>query len=81
MKNIRETVENFKTKSEYGFTSKETEELLKSFPNINMEKFNSALMGNTCMVVDEEIITYPCDIITAIRCGVENRDMSISEFD
>jgi hypothetical protein len=81
MKNTRETVENFKTKSEYGFTSKETEELLKSFPNINMEKFNSALGCHTVMIIDGEIITYHCDIITAITCSVEDRDINISEFD
>jgi len=81
MENIRDKVNNFKTKSEYGFTSKETEELLKSFPNISMDKFNSALDCHTVMIIDGEIITYHCDIITAITCGVENRDTNIYEFD
>lgn len=71
----------YPTKSEYGFTDKEIKELLTLFPNINMEKFNDALMGNTCMIIDNEIITYHCDIDKAIRCGVENRNLTQAEWD
>lgn len=71
----------FKTKHKEGFTNKEIEELLKQYPDINMEKFNDAMMGNTCMMKDGELINYPCDVEKAIRCGVENRELNSFEWD
>ena len=79
--NIQETVETFKTKNTEGFTNPELGELLKQFPGMNMDKYYSAMTGNTCMMIDGEMIFYHCDIITAIRCGVENRDIRLSEWD
>lgn len=79
--NIHDIVYNFKTKNEQGFTKSEIEELLKEFPNINMEKFSNAFIGNTCMLIDDEIITYHCDVEHALYCGIENRDLNIWEWD
>jgi hypothetical protein len=78
---IEQKVLNYKTKHEEGFMDSEVEELLKEFPEINMEMFNEALWGNTCMVIDEKIINYHCDIIKALRCGVENRKLRFEEWD
>ena len=79
---IRKLVNEYKTESQYGFIQKELDDLLTQFPDINMKKFNDAMMGNTCMMNDrDEIINYHCDVVTAIRCGVENRDMYQHEFD
>ena len=80
-KSIEDVVNGFKTKHKRGFTKNEIRELLKDYPNINMDKFNSALMGCTGMLIDGEFITYHCDIITALRCGIENRDMYFWEWD
>jgi len=55
--------------------------LLKDYPNINMDKFYDALMGIICMVKNNEIITYHCDIEKALRCGIENRNLNIWEWD
>ena len=86
--NIRDTVYNFKTESEYGFKDHEMNELLitqiiKCYPKFNMQKFDKAFMGNTCMrdVNDGKFIYYHCDVLTAIRCGIEDREINISEFD
>ena len=68
MKNIKEKVYNFKTKYKEGFIQSEIETLLKDYPKINIEKFNNALMGNTCMLINDEIITYHCDIEKALLC-------------
>lgn len=64
-----------------GYTQEEMDELLKKFPDINMEKFDKALMGNTCMLVEGETIRYHCDILKALRCGIENRDLHLWEWD
>lgn len=80
--NLRDLVYNYETESEYGFTDNEMKELLKQFPDINMDKFNSTMRGNTCMMNDKnEIINYHCDVLTALRCGIENRNMEWYEFD
>lgn len=78
---IRKIVEEFPTDSEVGFTNQEIDLLLEQFPNINMEKFESALTGITCRSVDGVDRIYPCDIIAALRCGTENRDIRGIEFD
>ena len=81
MENIREKVYNFKTKNKEGFIQSEIDTLLKDYPKINMDKFNNALMGNTCMMIDDEIVMYHCDIEKALRCGVENRNLRNLELD
>jgi len=82
MKDLHKIIYEYPTKSEYGFTQKEIEELLKKLPKINMDKYNSAMMVNTCMLNEnKEMINYHCDVYTAISCGLENRDMNWFEFD
>jgi len=81
MENLKDKVYNFKTKNKEGFTNKEMETLLKDYPNIHMDKFNNAMMGNTCMIIDEEIINYHCDVLSALRCGLENRNLRYYEWD
>lgn len=78
---IRKIVMEFPTDSEWGFTDWEIEKLLEQFPGINKDKFDSALGGITCMTVDGKPRIYHCDIITALRCGLENRNIRGIEFD
>lgn len=82
MKNtIEETVKSFKTNSEFGFTNEEIVELLKLYPTVDIEKFNNALVGITCMVIEGEMIIYHCDVISALYCGLENRELRSWEWD
>lgn len=74
-------VYEFNTKSEYGFTWIEIEELLSEYPDVDMEKFNDAMMGNTCMMEGGWIINYPCDVLLALNCGIEQRKQKIWEWD
>ena len=76
-----EKVHTFKTKHKEGFTQLELSILLTSYPGIDMEKFNNALMGNTCMGIDNQIIYYHHDIEKAIRCGMEKRNLTQEEWD
>jgi hypothetical protein len=80
-KSIEKIVENYPTQHEYGFLWQEIEDLLTNFEGIDMRKFDDALRGNTCMVIDGKIITYHCDLVLAINCGIEKRDININEFD
>lgn len=79
--NVQHIVHNYPTKYERGFTSTELNELLVQY-GINITEFFYRLgIGHTCMVIDGNTIRYHCDIITALRCVIENRDMTLDEWD
>lgn len=81
-KELSGLVYNYPTKHKEGFIATEEKDLLSKFPNINMEKYNNAMTGNTCMLNEEDgIIMYHCDILKALNCGIENRDLTIYEWD
>jgi len=79
--NIKHMVYDYPTKSEEGFTQAEINSLISWFPTINTEKFDDAMTGNTCMMINDDIIHYPCDVYKALRCGLEGRDLTLAEFD
>jgi hypothetical protein len=75
-------VHNYPTEHKMGFNEKEIKELLDYFLDINRDKFIEALRGNTCTLNDKnKIIMYHHDISTAVKCGLENRDRTFSEWD
>lgn len=74
-------VYSWPTKYYEGFTDSEIKELLAKFPDIHKDKFDKALIGNTCVVVDSMVISYHCDILKALRCGIENRNLTMFEWD
>ena len=79
---IENILNNYKTKNKEGFIKSEIDEILKEFPDINVEKYNDAMMGHTCLISkDDEFIFYLTDFRTALYCGVENRDMTSLEWD
>lgn len=80
-KEIVDKVDSFKTKYKQGFIKSEIKELLKQFSGINMDKFNDALSGITCMSIDNNIVIYHCDIEKALLCGMNNRELGAYEFD
>jgi len=82
-KKLYDLVYDYPTKNEYGFIASEQEELLKQFPDINKEKYENALCGITCMMDGKTggFIIYHCDILIALRCGLENRNPTIAEWD
>jgi hypothetical protein len=79
--NIRERVYNYPTKHKEGFVQSEVDALLKEYPHIDIEKFNLALMGNTCLIKDDEVIQYHYDIEKALLCGIEKRNLRQLEWD
>ena len=78
---LEKFVYGYKTKNEQGFTHSEILTILKLFPTVKKEKFFDALNGITCMIIGGEIVTYHCDIVTALNCGLENRNITLSEWD
>lgn len=79
---IVEHVFGFKTKHKEGFIQSEIDEILKSYPDIDMGRFLNALTGITCMGDEHgNSIIYHVDIATAITLGVEKRDMHQHEWD
>ena len=80
-KKLQDLVYNYKTKYEHGFTGLEIQDILNKFPDINMDKYNDAMYCNTCMMVDGLIITYHCDLLLGLCCGLENRSPTFAEWD
>lgn len=78
---LHQEVMNFPTKHSMGFINSEIEELLSRYPNASLDKFQEALMCHTCMLIDNELITYHNDILLALTCAIENRDPTVGEWD
>lgn len=71
----------FKTKYKEGFVQSELADLLKYLPNIDLDMFNYALMGNTCIIKNDEMIHSRSDIQKALVCGIEKRNLRLYEFE
>ena len=71
MEGIRTKVAEFKTKHPQGFLPNEIKELLKGYPEIDMERFNEALNGITCIGSDDGTIIYHSDILNAMLSGMD----------
>lgn len=81
-KEIDDLVYNAETKNEHGFTDFEIFNLIcRIGGNFNVDKYNDAMMGNTCMMNDNFIINYHCDVATALKMAFNDRDMKPREFD
>jgi len=82
IENIKTKVYNFKTKYKEGFIDSELKKLLNNYSDIDMDKFNDAMMGNTSILSDNnDIIYYHCDIFNALLCGIQKRNLTVSEWD
>ena len=78
---VSQKVYSYSTKYKEGFLYEELEAIAKEYPKINMDKFWSALRGNTCIMKPEGLVIYHCDVETAINCGLQNRERNEEEFD
>lgn len=81
MKGLEKKVYDYPTKNEEGFINSEIEELLKDYPEVDMDLFDGALMGNTCMMRDGDTIMYHCDIYKALCCGLRGSGLKPYEWD
>lgn len=79
--NVHKEVYEFQTKNKEGFTDPEIEQFLKNYPELDRQKFENALTGITCMMIDGEFVIYHCDIELAVICGLEKRELTDGEWD
>jgi hypothetical protein len=81
-KEIYDKVYNYPTKYPEGFIKSEIDDLIKDYPDFDMNKYYDAMMGNTChMSKDNELIMYHCDVEHGLRCGIEKRALTLDEWD
>jgi len=78
---VEEYVREYPVKSKWGFNPEELADIIQEFPDINIKKFDLAMGVHTVITDEGKIITFPYDVITALRCGIENRDIKLSEWD
>ena len=85
MDKIHELVTNFQRQSIHGFNSSERLELISQveyfYPNFNIDKYESALEGITCIMEGENLIIYPIDVLNALECGCKDMDLPLSKWD
>lgn len=81
MDKIEKRLQKVKTKYSEGFTTSEIKDVLKLFPYIKKDKFYDALTGCTGRIIEGNFITYYCDILKAVYCGIENRALKHYEWD
>ena len=80
--NIEKIFGQFKTKYKEGFTEVEQVDLLCLFStSLNISRYYDTLIGTTGVIIDNNKITYNHDVLVALRCTVEDRDMTQEEFD
>jgi hypothetical protein len=54
---------------------------LKYYPDINMDKVNDAIFGNTGLINNGILVNYRHDVYMAFICGLEDRDLTVEEWD
>lgn len=78
---LHEKVYEFKTKYSQGFLKTEIKTLIKEFKGVTLKKMNEKLGGITVGSSPDGYLIYHCDVLTALHCILENRDMYQHEFD
>lgn len=78
--NVEEFIYEYSTKHKQGFTVYEINTILEEY-GIDKNNFYTALGVNTCMIIDNEFITYHCDVLKGLRCVIENREQTFEEWD
>lgn len=64
---LYEKVYKFKTKHKEGFTSSEIEQLLDELGVTDKDRYAELLGVNTCMIIEEQVITFKNDIYYAMK--------------
>jgi len=81
-KELEEFIYNYPTENEQGFLDSELEIVLEKYPDINKEKVDNALMGNTGQISNKgKFINYHHDVLKAVIAGIENRELKVWEWD
>lgn len=80
--NIHNFINDYKTEHPWGFNTSELKDVISNFPDVDMEIFNEEMMGNTGVInTDGDFVTYHCDVIRALFCGMRHRKSNSVEWD
>jgi hypothetical protein len=69
---IRKIVNDYPTKYTYGFTNDELNSLLK-LNDLDIQEVHENMGVNTCMIIDNQEITYHTDIIRGIQLTINKK--------
>ncbi len=79
---IQEIVDAYERENEIGLLEEEIIDIIEyHFDDFSIEKYNNAMMGNTCGSKDGKLLNYPWDVVVALKCGVEKRELTAAEWD
>lgn len=82
---LHDYIYNYPTLRENGFLPDELRNVLRKYSNLyerfNVKKYDEAMMGNTCGIYEGKFVIYHCDVLHAIHAGIENRDLTLEEWD
>ena len=80
---LYDLVYNYPTKNKSGFVNEEQQALIDMFPKMNMDKYWNAQQCVTCMMDEKtkQFIIYHCDVLLSLKCGLEDRDPTVAEWD
>ena len=85
MEKLLKLIKEYKTTHEGLYSSVEKDDIISKmfelYPNANIEKFNDALMCVTARVIDGVCYFFAKDIRNGLICAVQNRDLTIFEWD
>lgn len=73
-------VMTYPTKYKQGFTTEEVAELCLEL-KVSRENFNKKFGINTCMSLDGNTIMYHSDVLRTFRLVMEDRELTMYEFD
>jgi hypothetical protein len=78
---IATLINDFKTKHKQGFTKLEIQILLKKITKISYLDFSRNLARVTCMIINDEVITYKHDLRKAVMMCINKRELEPGEWD
>jgi hypothetical protein len=81
MRTILIKINAFKTRNNQGFVQMELDELMKSYPEFDISKFNKALVTNTAFTVNGELLHFRNDIEKAFLFCMGYKDVSKEAYD
>ncbi len=78
-KEIKELIDNYPAEYENGLTDDEVRDIASKIPNIDMNKVYKSMSNNTCSIINTTLINYYSDVLLALTCGLENKDVNLND--
>ena len=79
-KDAEKLIANYNTKHEYGFTGEEVKDVLHRL-KVDVEDYAERLGVYTGMFIEGDSITYHSDVLLGVTLSIQDREMTIAEWD